>query len=67
MEFSKTEQALVEYFNRGTDLAEKLKSCIIKGKKLDDKTIIALNEFIIAAYSIADLQFELERRTMRIN
>ena len=66
-DLTKTEQALVEYFNRGMDLAENLKSCIIKNKKIDDKTIIALNEFIIATHSIADLQFELEQRNMKLN
>lgn len=67
-EFTKTEQALVDYFKLGADLAENLKRCIIKNDKLlDDKTILVLNNFIMNAHKVADLQFELERRSMRLN
>jgi hypothetical protein len=66
-DFTKTEQALIEYFNTGADLAENLKRCLKKDQKMDDKAIVSLNYFIIAAHKIADLQFELERRNMRLN
>jgi hypothetical protein len=67
-EFSKTEQALIDYFNSGADLAEELKRVIIKNNAvLDDKTIVSLNKFIIAAHAIADIQFELERKSYKLN
>jgi hypothetical protein len=66
-EFTQTEQSLVEYFNRGADLAEELKRCLKKDQHMDDKAIVALNHFIIAAHKIVDLQTELERRNMRLN
>ena len=66
-EITKTEQALVDYFNSGADLSEQLKRCLKKDQKMDHKAIVALNNFIIAAHKIADLQYELERRNMRLN
>lgn len=66
-EFTLTEQALIDYFNTGADLAEHVKRCVKKNQRIDNKTIIALNNFIIAAHNIADLQYELERRNMRLN
>jgi hypothetical protein len=66
-EITQTEQSLVEYFNCGADLAEELKRCLKKDQVMDDKAIIALNHFIIAAHKIVDLQTELERRNMRLN
>lgn len=65
--FTKSEQALVDYFNSGADLAEHVKSLIKKDRIIDDKCVIILNEFIIAAHKIADLQFELERRSYKLN
>jgi len=66
-EFTKTEQALIEYFNAGADLAEHLKRIIKKDQKIDHKTVVALNNFMIAGTKISDLQFELERRSLSLN
>ena len=66
-EFTKSEQALMEYFRKGIILAESLKDEIQKGLDLKPSTVIALNEFIIAAHGVADLQFQLEKRSLKLN
>lgn len=67
-EFTKTEQALVDYFNSGNKLADDLKRCMTKNDSImDTKAITSLNEFVIATYKVADLQFELERRSYKLN
>ena len=52
----KTQRALAMYVNRASDLAESVKNDIIKKGYISDKTVNALNAFIIAANNIADLE-----------
>lgn len=65
--FTQTELALMDYFNKGAVLAENLQRCLKKDSTMDDKAIFALNEFIIAAHKIVDLQLALEARNMKLN
>ena len=62
-----TKQALMEYANTAADLAESVKRNIIKDRVIDDKTIIALNMFIIASNAVKDLIDELNRDSIKFN
>ncbi len=54
-----TKEAFIKYVDAGHDLAENIKRCIQKDGCIDNKTIIALNEFTIASNNIKDLTDEL--------
>lgn len=58
-----TRQALMKYVNSATDLAESVKRNITKSGIIDNKTVLALNEFIIASNAIADLTSQLTMDT----
>jgi hypothetical protein len=49
-----------DYVNAGADLAESVKRNITKDGIIDDATVIALNDFIIATNAIADLQVDFD-------
>lgn len=67
----KLKQSILEYVNAATALAESVKRNIVKGRQnppvIDDKTVIALNNFIIAANSIKDFTNHLEQDTIKLN
>ena len=44
------------YVNAATDLAESVKRNITKDGVIDDKTVIFLNDFIIATNALANLE-----------
>lgn len=48
-------QAIIDYVNSGADLAEELKRNIQSDGVIDDKTILALNAFIIAYSAFSEL------------
>ncbi len=56
---NETKKALMAYVNTATDLAESVKRNIAKNGIIDNKTVLALNEFIIASNAIADLTEQL--------
>jgi len=62
-----TRRALIQYVNKASDLAESVKRNIVKDGYIDEKTVLALNAFIIAANAIADLQEELQSDNMKLN
>ncbi len=47
--------AIEKYVNAATDLAESVKRNIAKDSKIDNKTVLKLNAFTIAANEISDL------------
>lgn len=55
----KTKKALMEYVNAASDFADQVKRNIKKDGTIDNKTVLALNRFTIAANAIADLTSEL--------
>jgi hypothetical protein len=56
----KAKQIFQNYVNAGADLAESVKRNIVKNGVIDDKTVVALNDFIIAINAMADLQIETD-------
>lgn len=62
-----TKRALAQYVNKAQDLAESIKRNIVKDGIVDDKTILALNAFIIASNAISDLQEDLKLTNMKLN
>lgn len=66
-EMDETQRALAIYVNRAADLADAVKSDIQKKGYITDKTVIALNGFIIAANNIADLTTALNQINMSLN
>lgn len=62
-----TQRALAMYVNRAADLAESLKKDIQKRGYISDKTILALNAFIVAANNIKDLTDELDKINQELN
>lgn len=64
---AKTKQLLMRYVNTASDLAESVKRNIIKNGLIDDKTVLALNEFIIASNAISDLTDELNKDNLKLN
>jgi hypothetical protein len=64
----KTQKLLADYVNKATDLAESVRRNIQHNNAIiDNKTVIALNEFIIAANGIKDLTDELEKVNTKLN
>lgn len=51
----KTKKALLRYVNAGADLAESVKRNITKDGVIDNKTVLKLNEFIIASNELSDI------------
>jgi len=64
---SATKRALMRYVDAATDLAESVKKNIAHDGIIDDKTVILLNEFIIAANAIADLTTALNQTNIKYN
>lgn len=64
---SYTRQALAEYANKAADLAEAVKRNLSKDSKIDDKTILALNAFVIAANNVKDLTDQLNEGKVTLN
>jgi len=64
---NKTQRALALYTNKATDLAESLKKDIQKGSTISQKTVLALNAFIIAANNVKDLTDEIEKIDTSLN
>lgn len=62
-----TQRALALYVNRASDLAESVKKDIMKKGYISDKTVNALNSFIIAANNIADLAEALDELISDLN
>ena len=56
---SKTRKALIAYVETASNLAESVKRNVQKDGRIDKKTILALNQFIIAANEIEHLKEEL--------
>ncbi len=64
---SETKRALKKYVDAATDLAEQVKRNIQKDGCIDDKTVLALNEFVISANEIADLTDQLNENESNRN
>jgi hypothetical protein len=64
---ARTKQALIKYVDTATALAESIKRNIQHDGKVDNKTVLALNEFIIAANDISSLTDELTKDKMKLN
>lgn len=62
-----TDKALNRYVNTASDLAESLKRNIQKDRFIDDKTMLILNEFIIAANEISDMIEHLNKKVIKFN
>ena len=54
-----TKKALIEYVNRASELADNVKRNVHKGGTIDNKTVISLNKFIIAANEISEMTEQL--------
>ncbi len=63
----KLELLLSQYFEAGADLAESIKRNITKNNIIDKTTIIALNQFIIAANDIEFFTDKLTASTKKLN
>lgn len=60
-------KSLATYFNTAQELAEAIKRDIIRDTKVSQKTILALNAFVLAGNSIADLTAEFDRYNLTLN
>lgn len=58
-------RALARYVNAATDLAESVKRNIQHGGKVDDETVLKLNEFSIAANAVSSMLEEVKRKSIR--
>ena len=56
----KTQLLLKKYVDCASNLAENVKRNVQHEGKIDNKTVLSLNEFIIAANSIAHLPWDFE-------
>lgn len=54
-----TKNSLAKYVNAASDLAEAVKRDITKDGYVSEKTVLALNAFIIAGNEIADFTTEI--------
>lgn len=54
-----TKELLQNYVNTAADLAETIKKDIQKDGRVSNKTVLALNQFIIAANELSDITNEL--------
>lgn len=64
---AKAELLLSEFVNRAADLAEAVKKNVKKDMTITTETVIALNEFIIAANAAAYLTDQLNTNNMKLN
>ena len=62
-----TRQKLLRYVDMANKLAEQVKKNIQKDGCIDDKTVLALNEFIIAANEIEDGTNVLRKQNEQLN
>lgn len=62
-----TKKALLRYVDTANALAESVKRNIQKDGCIDDKTVLALNEFIIAANAINDSAEILRNKNNKYN
>jgi hypothetical protein len=64
-------QALLEYIESASDLAESVKRNIMKAKKnvavIDDETVLKLNRFMKASNGIVDLPEQLNNSVAKLN
>lgn len=64
---NKIEYLLSEYVNSATDLVEAVKRHVSKDTKIDEKTIILLNKFTIAANNVAFFTDKLQDENIKLN
>lgn len=64
---SAEKRALAIYVNKATDLADSIKRNIRHDGFIDDQTVLALNDFIIAANNVQDLIEILEKHKVVLN
>jgi len=62
-----TKKAFANYVDRADDLAENVKRNIAHEGIIDNKTVLALNEFIIAVNAIKDLTDEIKSANIKLN
>ncbi len=60
-------QLLIKYVDTAANLAENVKRNIVKNGLIDDKTVLALNEFIVAENAIKDLTDALNEGNQKLN
>lgn len=58
---------IADYFKTAQELSEAIKRDIIRDTKVSQKTILALNAFVIASNNIADLTAEMDKYNLTIN
>lgn len=64
----KDQKALLDYVNAAADLAENVRRNIMHtDNTIDDKTVLALNAFIIANNAIKFLTDQLESKNTKLN
>lgn len=63
-----TIKSLAAYVDKATDLAEAVRNAVQHNSGvIDNKTVLALNDFIIAANNIKDLTDTLENDSIKLN
>lgn len=63
----RTDQALKNYVNTATELAESVKRNVVHDGIVDDETINKLNAFMIACNEVSFLTDELNKETNQLN
>jgi hypothetical protein len=64
----KTKQLLANYVNAAADLAESIRNDIQhNNEKVSNKTVLALNKFVVSANDIQDLEAELNHDNHKLN
>lgn len=63
----RTDQALKNYVNTATELAESVKRNVVHDGIVDDETINKLNAFMIACNEVSFLIDELNKETNQLN
>jgi len=64
---NKTKQALKRYIDAAANLAELIKRNIQKDGCIDNKTVLALNEFVVASNEVADLTEQITATNIKYN
>lgn len=62
-----TPKLLAEYVNAASDLADAVREAVRKDAKINNKIVLALNAFIIAANNIQYLTDELNKVNTKLN
>lgn len=62
-----TEEMFADYVNTAETLADQVASNIKNNSKIDNDTVIALNNFIKASLAIKDLTDEIKKHTITLN